>query len=87
MFFANAKDEVYLQIVRFSDMTSLARRWSGGQLVWAGHIGVSEFISEVVAMAEEVLVNSGGADSYADLWGGIEFPMDLLRTLRGVGDL
>jgi hypothetical protein len=84
MFFAGAKDEVYLQIVRFVDMQSPTRRWSGGRLVWAGLIGVREFVGQVLAMAERVLIDHGGVDSYAGSWGGTQFPIDVLQELRNL---
>ena len=84
MFFAGAKDEAYLQIVQFVDMQSPARRWSGGRLVWAGSIGVREFVDRVIVMAERVLIDHGGVDSYAGSWGGTPFPIDLLQELRDV---
>jgi hypothetical protein len=84
MFFGGAKDEVYLQIVRFADMQSRERRWSGGQLIWEGLIGVGEFVGNVLSMTEVVLVESGGVDSYADSWGGIQFPLDLLQELQDI---
>jgi hypothetical protein len=52
LFLGGAKGEGYLQIVEFMDMQSPARRWSGGRLVWAGSVGVREFVSQVLDMAE-----------------------------------
>ena len=59
MFFAGATDDIYLQIVRFAGMQTVARRWTGGQLIWAGPVGVREFVDQVLDMAEKVLNDHG----------------------------
>ncbi len=61
IFFGGAKEEAYLQIVRFADMHSPDRRWSGGRLIWAGMVGVRQFINQVSDTVEEMLADHGGA--------------------------
>ena len=82
LFFAGASEEAYLQVVQFADMQSDSGRWSGGILRWHGRVKVSQFIHGVMLMAENVLVQCGGADAYSRAWGGIPFPARELDTLR-----
>lgn len=83
LIFGGASDEVYLQVVQFSDVESPDRRWSGGHLRWHDRISVGDFIELTIAMAEDVMSRCGGPDAYAKIWGGIAFPADDLRKLRG----
>lgn len=82
LFFAGADTDAYLQVVDFVDMSSEGARWSGGQLRWHDRMSVKRFISEVVFMAEDLLVKCGGSDAYSAAWGGIGFPVEKLQLLR-----
>ncbi|MCD0445859.1 hypothetical protein LO763_19810 [Glycomyces sp. A-F 0318] len=82
LFYGGASSEVYMQIVQFADMQSVAARWSGGKLRWHGRVDTREYLRTVAFMAEEVLDQCGGAEAYAKAWGGIPFPMSELEALR-----
>lgn len=82
LFFTDAGEDVYLQIVRFVDMQSESGRWSGGSLLWHGRVGVGTFVDCVAQMADSLLVRSGGSGAFAELWGGIPFPVNELKALR-----
>jgi hypothetical protein len=82
LFFSGADTDTYLQVVRFDEMSSEDRRWSGGKLCWHGRLDVELFIAQVAVMAADVLVNCGGTEAYSATWGGIAFPADKLDQLR-----
>lgn len=82
LFFTGADEEAYLQVVQFADMESESRRWNGGSLRWCGRVNVRALIRSVVVMADDVLVQCGGADEYSRAWGGITFPIRKLESLR-----
>ena len=86
VFFSDAADEVYVQIVRFSDMESEDNRWTGGVLRWHGRIKAAILIQAVRSMAEEVLARFGTLEEYSRRWGGVSFPMGKLTTLRQQDD-
>lgn len=82
LFFGGAGSDVYIQIVQFADMESESARWSGGRLQWSGRVDVGEFIQSVTVMAEELLIQCGGVESYSKAWAGIPFPIRDLESLR-----
>ncbi|MCC3761741.1 hypothetical protein K3N28_01465 [Glycomyces sp. TRM65418] len=82
LFFGGARTDVYVQIVQFADMESLSARWSGGELRWHGRVDVREYVRNVKHMADDVLLQCGGVESYARAWGGISFPIEELESLR-----
>ncbi|MFF1626951.1 hypothetical protein [Streptomyces sp. NPDC058272] len=82
LFFGDARETAYMQIVRFSDMQSESGRWSGGYLQWHGRVDVEEFIRNVALMGDEVLSRCGGSEGYSRKWGGIPFPSGELKSLR-----
>lgn len=66
---------MYLQVVSFvADLQRIESRWSGGSLLWHGRVDVHQFLRQAVRMAEDLLGQAGGVDTYARLWGGTAFP-------------
>ena len=80
VFFSDAREDVYVQVVCFSDVQSTANRWAGGKPIWAGRVSTAGFIDEVRSMAEQLLVEFGEA-RYLKEWGH-PFPMRELEALR-----
>ena len=81
VFFSGAEEEVYVQVVQFSDLQSMDNRWAGGQPRWAGRISTSGFIDDVRSMAEQLLLEVGES-RYLKEWGH-PFPSRELRALHG----
>jgi hypothetical protein len=82
MLFAGARmADVYVQIAFFPYLDdSEERRWSGGQLVWAGHVNIDSLVRAVQRMAESVLARHE-LDGYLRNW-GMPFPLDELTRLQ-----
>jgi hypothetical protein len=83
VFFSGAAEEVFVQVVAFPDVYSTAARWAGGRQTWAGRVSTAGFLTDVRAMAEDLLARHGD-QGYRETWGH-PFPHDELRRIAPPG--
>jgi hypothetical protein len=79
---ANQDRALFVQVIGFS----VLRTWSNGRLRWSGRVPTAEFVAAVEAMAATVLREHGEA-GYLKWWGGVPFPTEAHRQLRGLLNL
>ncbi|HEY3870058.1 MAG TPA: hypothetical protein VGM10_16965 [Actinocrinis sp.] len=81
VFFSGAADLVLVQIVRFPDLSSPQRWWTGGQLAWSARVRTEEVIAAILDMGERARA-AYPAQEYEQRW-GLPFPDAGLELLRG----
>ena len=73
IFCSGAADAVFIQVVRFEDLSDPGTWWKDADLRWHGRVPVADVVDSARAMAAEVLERHG-AEGYSKQW-GMPFPM------------
>lgn len=67
VFFNQAGEKVFVQVVSYPYMGEPADWWTDAKLVWAGRVSTQEFVRAFMRMVEELL-SEYGTDGYRRNW-------------------